>query len=268
MKGTTKSNGQKDSLDRFYTSPVAVQECLNKLDLSQYDTIIEPSAGRGAFSSQIPHCIAYDVDPQACDIIQQDFLSLSYSRDITKKILVIGNPPYGQQCKLAIAFFNKAAEFADTIAFILPKSFRKDSIQNRLSLNFQLQQDFDIQNTLFTLPSDEQIDVPCIFQIWQYSVAPRVKKKPKTTTFLFSFTTPESADFRIQRVGGNAGKASFDLSKSPSSNYFVKNTSNFSNEELVDIINNTVFDSITNTVGPKSLSKGELIETLETKFDK
>ena len=50
--------------------------------------------------------------------------------------------------------------------------------------------------------------------------------------------------------------------------YFVKNTSKFSNEELIDIINNTVFDSITNTVGPKSLSKGELIETLETKFDK
>lgn len=106
MKGTTKSNGQKDPLDRFYTSPEAVQECLSKLDLSQYDIIIEPSAGRGAFSSQIPHCIAYDIDPQARDIIQQDFLSLSYSRDTTKKTLVIGNPPYGQQCKLAITFFS------------------------------------------------------------------------------------------------------------------------------------------------------------------
>lgn len=189
-----------------------------------------------------------------------------FSRDLSKKTLVIGNPPYGQQCKLAIAFFNKAAEFTNTIAFILPKSFRKDSIQNRLSLDFQLQQDFDIQNTLFTLPSEEQIDVPCIFQIWQYSAALREKKKPKTTTFLFSFTTPESADFRIQRVGGDAGKASFNLSKSPNSNYFVKNTSNFSNEELVEVINSTVFDSITNTVGPKSLSKGELIETLETKM--
>lgn len=186
---------------------------------------------------------------------------------MTKKTLIIGNPPYGQQCKLAIEFFNHASEFADTIAFILPKSFRKDSIQNRLSLNFQLQQDFDIQNTLFTLPSNEQIEVPCIFQIWVYSATPRQKKKPKTTTSLFSFTTPELADFRIQRVGGNAGKAFFDLSKSPNSNYFVKNTSSFSNEELVDIINNTIFGSITNTVGPKSLSKGELIETLESKFD-
>ena len=37
----------------------------------------------------------------------------------------------------------------------------------------------------------------------------------------------------------------------------------FTSEELVEIINNTIFDSIENTVGPKSLSKGELIETLE-----
>ena len=89
------------------------------------------------------------------------------------------------------------------------------------------------------------------------------QKKAKTTTSLFTFTTPENADFRIQRVGGNAGKASFDLSKSTNSNYFVKNTSDLTNEELVEIINNTIFDSIENTVGPKSLSKGELIEILE-----
>lgn len=43
----------------------------------------------------------------------------------------------------------------------------------------------------------------------------------------------------------------------------MKNTSGLTNEELVEIINNTIFDSIENTVGPKSLSKGELIETLE-----
>lgn len=132
MKGTTKSNGQKDPLDRFYTSPEAVQECLSKLDLSQYDIIIEPSAGREAFSSQIPSCIAYDIDPQARGIIQQDFLSLSFSRDLSKKTLVIGNPPYGQQCKLAIAFFNKAAEFTNTIAFILPKRLNSESSFFRL----------------------------------------------------------------------------------------------------------------------------------------
>lgn len=105
--------------------------------------------------------------------------------------------------------------------------------------------------------------MPCVFQIWQRTNKPRTKKKAKTTTSLFTFTTPENADFRIQRVGGNAGKASFDLSKSTNSNYFVKNTSGLTNEELVEIINNTIFDSIENTAGPKSLSKGELIETLE-----
>ena len=145
----------------------------------------------------------------------------------------------------------------------MPKSFRKDSVQNRLSLDFALVKDAEIPNTIFTLPTEQQIEVPCVFQIWQRTDKPRTKKKAKTTTSLFIFTTPENADFRIQRVGGNAGKASFDLSKSTNSNYFVKNTSDFTNEELVEIINNTIFDSIENTVGPKSLSKGELIDTLE-----
>lgn len=260
MKGTTKSQGQKDPLDRFYTAESTAAFCLSQLDLSSYSLIVEPSAGRGSFSNQIENCLAFDIDPQAAEIQQQDFLEYTHEKG---NILVVGNPPYGQQSKLAIQFFNKAAEFAQTIAFILPKSFRKDSVQNRLSLDFILVKDVEIPNTIFTLPTGQQIEVPCVFQIWQRTNKPRTKKKAKTTTSLFTFTTPENADFRIQRVGGNAGKASFDLSKSTNSNYFVKNTSDLANEELVEIINNTIFDSIENTVGPKSLSKGELIETLE-----
>lgn len=77
----------------------------------------------------------------------------------------------------------------------------------------------------------------------------------------------EKADFRIQRVGGNAGKASFDLTKSPSSNYFIKNNTNLSNIDFVNLINSLSFPTISYTVGPKSLSKGELIAIIEENFE-
>ena len=55
-----------------------------------------------------------------------------------KSCLTIGNPPFGKNSSLAISFFNKAAEFSDIIAFILPQTFSKDSVKNRLNLSFFL----------------------------------------------------------------------------------------------------------------------------------
>lgn len=263
MNGTTKSNGQKDCLDRFYTPYSVAKECIDLINLNRYDCIIEPSAGAGAFSSQISNCLAYDISPQQESIKEQDFFHLDFTPFLNKKVLIIGNPPFGQQATLAIKFFNQAAKFADTIAFILPKSFKKNSIQNKLDLNFHLIAEKPLDNCIFELPNKQSIMVPCVFQIWEKMIQPREKIKKKTTTSLFIFTTKDLADFRIQRVGGNAGKASTNLNVAVSSNYFVKNTSNFSNEELIKIINESVFPSIEDTVGPKSLPKGELIEVLE-----
>lgn len=263
MNGITKSNGQKDYLDRFYTPFSVAKECIDLINLNKYDYIIEPSAGTGAFSSQIPSCLAYDISPQQELIKEQDFFQLDFTPFLNKKVLVIGNPPFGQQATLAIKFFNQAAKFADTIAFILPKSFKKDSIQNKLDLNFRLITQLPLDDCVFELPDKQSIAVPCVFQIWERTTCHREKIKKKTTTSLFIFTTKDLADFRIQRVGGNAGKASTNLNVAISSNYFVKNTSNFSNEELIKIINESVFPSIEDTVGPKSLPKGELIEVLE-----
>ena len=77
MGKTTKSNGQKDILDKFYTNADIAKQCINFIDnFSTYDCIIEPSAGNGSFSSQINNCKAYDLAPEAENIIQADWLSL------------------------------------------------------------------------------------------------------------------------------------------------------------------------------------------------
>lgn len=264
MPRETKSNGQKDFLDRFYTPEETVQKCLKLLDLSLFDCIIEPSAGTGNFSRKLPGCYAFDIAPEAENIVQADWLQLDKSQfQLYSNVLICGNPPFGEQSNLAIAFFNESAKIANTIAFILPLSFKKDSIQNRLSLNFSLKNELILDNCIFYLKNSEQITVPCVFQVWEKTITPREKKKLKTTSDYFIFTTKENADFRVQRVGGNAGKASFDLNRAASSNYFIKNNSNLSNKDFVNLINTLTFPSISFTVGPKSLSKGELIAIIE-----
>lgn len=259
--GTTKSKGRKDELDRFFTPDEVSQRCIDSLDLGKYDVIIEPSAGGGSFSNKIEGVIAYDIEPAADGIQKADWFEVDKSQ-FKGKVLIVGNPPFGQQNSLATRFFNESATFAETIAFILPKTFRKASIQNRLDLNFHLSSELDLGDVAFDMEG-EKITVPCVFQVWDRGAAKRKKKRLRTTTELFDFVSKDEADFRIQRVGGNAGKASFDLNYSVQSNYFVKNRTDMTNEEFVELINNTVFAGATDTVGPKSVGKGEMIATLE-----
>lgn len=270
MPKETKSNGQKDRLDRFYTLEETVFKCLSIIDFANYDCIIEPSAGTGSFLKQFPNNIdtyAYDLAPEAENIIEADWFKVDKAAFSSyKNILVIGNPPFGQQNVLATNFFNEAAKVADTIAFILPLSFKKASVQNRLNLFFHLEQEIELNDCGFSLKNEQIIKVPCIFQVWKKKDTERKVEKLKTTTTLFDFVDKDKADFRIQRVGGNAGKASFDLTKSTSSNYFIKNKTSISNEEFVDIVNQLIFPTIEFTVGPKSLAKGELIAVIEEYF--
>lgn len=271
MGRETKSNGQKDILDRFYTTPETVQKCLELMDLSAYDCIIEPSAGTGNFLTQFPNTAdiyAYDLRPEGDNIVEADWFKVDKSQFSNyKSTLVCGNPPFGQQNNLAIRFFNEAAQFCNTIAFVLPLSFKKGSIQNRLNRSFHLVKEIVLADCEFLLKDEERIKVPCVFQVWERMSTERALFKLKTTTPLFDFVDKTKADFRIQRVGGNAGKASFDLTKSPSSNYFIQNKSNLPNEDFVEFVNNLIFPTIEFTVGPKSLSKGELIAVIEDSWD-
>ena len=262
MKGITKSLGQKNNLDKFYTKPEIAQFCLNHLDITKYDNIIEPSAGNGSFLKLLPaNAIGYDIAPEGEKIIKADFLKLTF--DLKGSTLVIGNPPFGVQNNLAIDFFNKSAQFATTIAFIVPRSFRKISIQNRLNLNFKLVSDIDLPEKSFTLLGTEY-NLPTCFQIWERQPIPRLIIKPKMSSKYIIFTKDiEIADFRIQRVGGQAGKAFLDKNGAVSSNYYIINKSKYSTEQLIQIINNICFPTISDTVGPKSLPKGELCEELD-----
>ena len=73
----------------------------------------------------------YDLEPENDEIIKQDYLNFDYTgiADEFNKTHIIGNPPFGRQSSLAIKFIKKSVTYCDSISFILPKSFKKESLK-------------------------------------------------------------------------------------------------------------------------------------------
>lgn len=279
MKSTNKKTGLKrDTIDKFYTSDTAVKECMlqvsNHLQISsKNDLIIEPSAGNGSFIQEITqvceNTLFYDIEPEETGILKQDYLLLN-SKAVTTvgKIHVIGNPPFGRQSTLAIQFIKKSAEFADSISFILPKSFKKDSMRNHFPKQFHLIYQMDLESNSF-LQDGNPVDVPCVFQIWQKQEeerSPIVKLEADPSIFQF-VKQDENPDISFRRVGVNAGAITVATAenqwlneKSVQSHYFIKFTStNEKNKaELIKKISEIKYAE-DNTVGPKSIGKQEII---------
>lgn len=112
----------KINLDKYYTEIQTAKYCIDKVYdiISNITEIIEPSAGNGSFSLQIPNCISYDIEPEHESIINQDFLELDI--EYLPGRLIIGNPPFGTRNTLSVKFYKKSIELCDYIAFILPIS--------------------------------------------------------------------------------------------------------------------------------------------------
>ena len=106
------------------------------------------------------------------------------------------------------------------IAFIIPKTFRKKSLQNKLHLNFHLKLDEDLPKNSFVL-NGEPYDVPCCFQIWEEQKLKRRIVKTDLNNEFFEFVKQEQGNIAVRRVGGRTGKATKDVNGvSATSHYF------------------------------------------------
>jgi hypothetical protein len=260
---------KRNTIDKYYTKGIVVEQCLNifkeYIMLNPEDLIVEPSAGNGAFISGIKALTSnyrfYDIEPDNEEIIKQDYLQYDYGiiKSAFRKIHVMGNPPFGRQSSSAIKFIKKSCEFCDTIAFILPKSFKKDSLKQRFPLNFHLLCEIDLPDKSFLVEGIEH-NVPCIFQIWEKRDTNRfVTDKLEPANFEFVKKT-ESPDISFRRVGVNAGAIDETIeNKSIQSHYFIKFTSEYlAIPEYIRRLSHITYD-FNNSVGPKSISKQELI---------
>ena len=189
---------------------------------------LEPSAGDGAFLDALPAtAVGMDVDPKSARIVKADFTRWSPAQDTIGQWAVVGNPPFGKNASLAIAFFNRAARFAEMIAFIVPRTFEKESVHRRLDLSFDLVEQTAIHPDSFLLDG-EPVAVPCVFQIWRKRAdgTRRVHAAPVRDHADFTYVERAQADFAFQRVGAAAGtvKALTAKSLAPASHHFLRVT--------------------------------------------
>ena len=211
-------------LDQFFTREDVAEYLLKHLRrhvVFESSLFIEPSAGTGSFYLRLPPgSIGFDIDVQCPGVIEANFLSVTLPGH--PRIVVVGNPPFGRACSLAIPFFNHAATFAHTIGFILPLTFMKVSIQNRLNLDFHLVEEIALPDKAFIFHGKPK-HVPTVFQIWQRRDPPRRKLILPTTHPDFDFVDdPRDADFAIQRVGKDAGSIVDNLEQELKSHYFIR----------------------------------------------
>ena len=193
-------------LDKFYTQDHVAKQCFeflhSQLNISENAIYLEPSAGAGSFINLLSHYIALDIAPEDDRIKKQDYLKYEVDKE---NFITIGNPPFGNRSKLAIDFFNKAATMSDVIAFIVPVSFMKWSVQKNLSSNFALYNYLYLEPESFT-SNGKPYSIRTVFQIWvkkggQYDngINLRLTKQPPISHEDFKIwqynATPESVKY-------------------------------------------------------------------------
>ena len=256
--------------DQFYTNKKTATECVKYIHDNIPNALeyhwIEPSAGKGVFLECLDSkhmCLGLDIEPKAPHILKENFIT--WKPTVSENCIVFGNPPFGRQSSMAKQFIRKSCTFADVIAFILPESFVKPSMNNCFSEMFHNVFTTVVEPNSFEV-NDEPYDVPCVFQIW---VKKDTQRKPivNVKPLKFRYVKPgEDYHIAFRRVGARAGKCHLkDETKT-----FNKHTHHFILFDFTDAckivnvvnkINKYTFPT-NNTVGPKSLSKNEINEVI------
>jgi hypothetical protein len=279
---TTAESVREAGLDKFYTIPEISEKCLSRIgsfyNWSDWGLVIEPIAGNGSFLTRIPNDkkIGIDISPEHKDIIKQDFLTYTPPSDIGK-VLVVGNPPFGRVSSLAIKFFNHSSNWADAIAFIIPRTFRRVSVQNKLNTDFHLV--FDEEIPMAPCSFNPPMMVKCCFQIWEKKDTKRTIVELSTTHDDWDFlgfgpkdlkgqpTPPNGADFAMRAYGGKCGEiVNVGLEKlRPKSWHWIK--SKINKNTLIDRFNALDYTVSLDTARQNSLGRGELVKLYSEKYD-
>jgi hypothetical protein len=252
----------KITLDKYYTDTNTAKQCIEKvyeiIGKENITQIIEPSAGNGSFSLQL-ECLAYDIAPEADNIIEQDYLELNLTYQ--KGRLIIGNPPFGSRMNLAQKFFKKSIELGDYIAFILPIS----QLDNSTSMfEFDLVYSEDLGKINF---SDRNLH--CCFNIYKRPEL-GLNKKQETKLKDIVITRQDSKgydklDFDIRMCywgNGSAGKILQEGEKY-SGEYKIKILNETLKEDIIRILTTVDWKKELNFIAMLRIKQYNIVEILK-----
>lgn len=208
--GNTRVTGK----EQYYTPKPLARELVAQIEKVlgplEGKTVLEPAGGTGAFieavqTSGAARVISFDIEPLHELVTKGNFLEQEIKQS---NLITVSNPPFGRNNSLSIPFFNHAAKVSDAICFIVPKSWRKWSVTNRLDLGFEIALDLDLEidyvDAEGSALSNKNHLATC-FQVWKKTDSPRsvVRVKDKG---IIEKVSPDQADVSLTIFGYGCGK--------------------------------------------------------------
>ena len=217
--GNTRVTGKEQFYTPLELARTLVGDVEAVLGSLEGKIVLEPAGGTGSFveatfAKGVKEVISFDIEPLHEKVLLGNFLDQELTQ---QNLITISNPPFGRNNSLSIPFFNHAARVSDAICFIVPRSWRKWSVTNRLDRNFELvsDQDLDIDymDSEGELISDKSRLATC-FQIWKRTEIPRVPVKIKDMGVIQK-VSPELADISMTIFGYGCGSIKEDFDRVP-----------------------------------------------------
>ena len=261
--------------EQYYTPIEISTYCVEKmLDVVKDKNVIwlEPAGGKGAFIEAllikgIKNIVSFDIEPLHKMVqLTDNFLTENLSNLNLERSITLTNPPFGRANSLAIPFFNKCAEVSDYIGFIVPKSWRKWSVINKLDMSFHCIYDEELQVNYDYPTANEKSKnkLATVFQIWERRQLEREIIKIEDRGYIKK-VKPEEADVSLTVFGRGCGKIKTDFPRIPNTTQmFLK----IENSEVLVALQSVDFSRFFNNVAfVEALSIMEINYLLNEYFD-
>lgn len=216
-------NRRVTGLEQYYTPPTLADNltrvAFEVIPDAKDRYFLEPAGGTGSFIDALKqqgakHIISVDTHPLHPDVKKQNFLNFKTKE---KNLVTLSNPPFGRNNALSIPFFNHAAKISSHIAFLVPRSWRKWSVQNRLDLNFHLIHDQDVDLIYIDAdgnPLAKSNELRTAFQIWERTENKRTKVQVPDNG-LIKKASPADADVALRVFGFGCGQVYTEFPRVP-----------------------------------------------------
>ena len=216
-------NRRVSGTEQYYTprnlADELVKRTLKAIPRATEKSFLEPAGGTGSFiealnMAGITAVTSVDKYPMHPGVIQADFLEWE---TMDTDLLTISNPPFGRNNALSVPFFNRAAKFSSHIAFLVPRSWRKWSVQNRLDTRFHLVLDVDVAvqyEDVLGAKIAKRNDLRTCFQIWEKRLELRPVIAVPDNGFIQK-SSPDEADLAVRVFGYGCGTVMDDFPRQP-----------------------------------------------------
>jgi len=218
-----QGNRRKTGKEQYYTPPstasAIVERLIERVPLALDRVWIEPAGGTGSFidaarAHGVKEILSFDIEPHHPGVKRGDFLKQKLTMG---GAIAMGNPPFGRNNALSVPFFNMCAKHCDLICFVVPRSWRKWSVINRLDPSFHLIDDYELQINYEDVDGSElsqKFWLNTIVQTWEKRAVDRGRITVEDRGVV-KRATPRTADVSLTIFGFGCGTLKTEFPQEP-----------------------------------------------------